>query len=143
MFSWQVQKILRLRQRQGVNERADHPGEGFAAVVVPAAAQSYQDGTWRDTERLTKVTGSTSSLVGTTVVTNTTRSVRQKYVIETADLMIVATQPPKWRWSHPVLMTVNAPMRVLIDSEKRRILVIGEGKEYTLDLAKKILKEKT
>jgi hypothetical protein len=40
-------------------------------------------------------------------------------------------------------MTANAPMRVLIDSDKRRVLVIGEdGKEYTLDLAKKILKEK-
>ena len=35
-----------------------------AAVVVPAAAQTYQDGTWRDTERLTKVTGSMSHVVG-------------------------------------------------------------------------------
>ena len=113
------------------------------AAVAPGAAQTYQDGTWRDTERLTKVTGSTSSVVGNTVVTDATRSVKQQYVIETADLMIVATQPLKWRWSHPVPMTVNAPMRVLIDSEKRRVLVIGEdGKEYTLDLAKKILKEK-
>jgi len=118
-------------------------GAMVVAVVAPAGAQTYQDGTWRDTERLTKVTGSMSHVVGNSVMTDTTRSVKQQYVIETADLMIVATQPLKWRWSHPVPLTVNAPMRVLIDSEKRRVLVIGEdGKEYTLDLAKKILKEK-
>jgi hypothetical protein len=40
-------------------------------------------------------------------------------------------------------MTVNAPVRVLLDLEKRKVLVIGEdGKEYALTLTKRVLKEK-
>ena len=64
---------------------------GALLAASPTGAQTYQDGTWRDTERLTKVTGSMSHVVGNTVMTDTTRSVKQQYIIETADLMIVAT----------------------------------------------------
>jgi len=62
-----------------------------AAVSTPASAQTYQDGTWRDKERLTKVTGIDVARRGQNRRDGYRSVVKQQYIIETADLMVVAT----------------------------------------------------
>jgi hypothetical protein len=62
--------------------------------------------------------------------------VSQLFVIEAADRWYIASQRLKWRWSKPVPMTVNAPVRVAVDRDK--LYVIGEDeKEYELKIEKK------
>jgi hypothetical protein len=113
-------------------------------TAIVAASHLWQEGTWRDTNRLSSVSGALSNgtinggnVSGATMVTH---RVYQQFVIETETHLYVAQQRLRWRWSKPVPMTVNAPMKYAI--EKDSIYVIGEDKkEYELDIVKKILKE--
>lgn len=106
----------------------------FGAVSV-SADRPWQDGTWRDTDRLSSVAGAVVN-AGSVVVVN---RVYQTFVIETPTHLYVAQQRLRWRWSKPLPMTVNAPMKYSI--EKDKVYVIAEDKkEYELEITKKILK---
>jgi TonB family protein len=116
-------------------------------VLVSAASaetkRDWQNGTWRDTDLKVVDRGSVTNgnVVGGSVTATTipVRTVFQDFVIETSTHVYVARQLLKWRWSRPVPMTVNTPVRFALD--KQDIYVIGEDeKEYKLPLVKKVLK---
>lgn len=107
----------------------------------------WQDGTWIDTERVSQYVGSVANATATTTGSTTSASgssipvhmVSQLFVIEAADRWCIGSQRLKWRWSKPVPMTVNAPVRFAVDRDK--LYVIGEDeKEYELKIEKKGLK---
>lgn len=100
---------------------------------------------WRDTARTSETVGAVTS--GTTnagslsATTTTVRRVHQLYLIEADEYVYHAEQRLRWKWSKPVPMTVNEPVRFAI--EKNKIYAIGEdGKEYELSLTKKVKKVK-
>jgi hypothetical protein len=105
-----------------------------ATSVSAETKRDWQDGTWRDSSRVTDTRGAVA--VGPSVVL--ARRVSQQFVIETPEYLYVVEQRLKGR-SKPLPMTVNGPVRYAID--KDTVYVIGEdGKEYKLDLTKKTLK---
>jgi TonB family protein len=115
----------------------------LVAAVAAEAKRDWQNGTWRDTDVKVVDRGAVTSgsVVGGSVSASTVRvrTVFQDFVIETSTHVYVARQLLKWRWSKPVPMTVNAPVRFALD--KQDIYVIGEdAKEYKLPLVKKVLK---
>jgi hypothetical protein len=107
------------------------------------AKREWQDGTWSDTERIRVLAGSVFNASGSATTASGSTvpvyRVSETFLIETPDRWYVASQRLRWRWSKPVAMTVNVPVRFAV--EKDKIYVIGEdGKEYELTIEKKGIK---
>jgi hypothetical protein len=124
---------------------------GSVTVISAQSNRQWQDGTWTDTDRISILAGSVSNATGTATTTGSTthatangstvavHRVSQVFVIETADRWYVASQRLRWRWSKPVPMTVNTPVKFAV--EKDKLYVVGEDqKEYELTIEKKGLK---
>lgn len=107
-------------------------GAHVAAQDAPKDRRDWQMGTWGDTERVSQYAGSAWSEGGSTAVNR----VSQVFLIHTPERWYVASQRLRWRWSKPVPMTVNAPVRFAIEGNK--LYAIGEDdKEYELKIEKK------
>jgi hypothetical protein len=116
----------------------------LSAVVFTQTQRQWQDGTWRDTERLSTIAGVVGSgQVSGHNYTGAASVVRKRYqlfVIEGSLHIYVGEERLRWRWSKPIPMTVNAPVRFAVSNDK--VWVVGEdGKEHGLSLVKKILKQ--
>lgn len=97
--------------------------------------RNWQDGFWRDTDRLSTYAGSVSngSSDGNDAIPDTSYS--QIYVIDAKDKWYLASLRLKRKSSKPVPMTINAPVRFALVKDK--IYVIGEDrKEYELAIVK-------
>ena len=115
----------------------------LAGTAFAQPKRDWQDGTWRDSERIASLAGvvANGSVVGNSATATAVpvHRVYQEFVIETPDRFLFAEQRLRFRWSKAVPMTVNASVKYAL--EKDKIYVVGEdGKEYELSVTKKVLK---
>lgn len=118
----------------------------LSSFATSAESQrTWQEGTCRDVTTDSRVVSfySSGSAVGNTVSGSTVpiSVVHAYYVIETADMIYIGSHRLRWRWSKPIDLTINRPVRFAI--EKRNMyLQDDEGKEHKLDLVKRIARDK-
>ena len=127
----------------------------FAAILCCASPligktkdRAWQTGKMLDSDRTHYYAGTVGSANATTYGTNQTSAsgsttavyrVNQVYAIELGDYVYVSQERLKWRWSKPANVTVNGPVRVVI--EKRKLFILDEeGKEHETEIIKKTLK---
>lgn len=63
----------------------------------------------------------------------------QTYIIDAGTYVYIAQERLRWKWSKPATLTVNGPVKYVLD--KNKVYVLGEDeKEHEAELLKKILK---
>ena len=113
-------------------------------VVIPIQAKeknrAWQTGKVLDSDRASTYAGTVITGLETgTAIGVPVNKVHQTYVIDLGDIVYVARQHLRWKWSKSAELTVNGTVKVAI--EKSKLYLIGEdGKEYEADIVKKSLK---
>lgn len=66
----------------------------------------------------------------------------ETFLIEGETYAYLAQERLRWRWSKPANVTVNAPVKYVV--EKRKLFVMDDdGKEHEMEIVKKILRQPT
>jgi hypothetical protein len=117
-----------------------------ATLTAAEKQRDWQTGTALDSERNAYVAGysTTQNPMPTYGPTSTTRAnyaVYQTYVIESDKFVYVATEHLPWRWSKPVDLIVNGPVKFAVE-KKKLYLLDDKGKEHQATISKQILRTK-
>ena|SRR5579862_3960562 len=85
--------------------------------------------------------GDTGTYQGNTNLSQTAiYRVYETFLIEGDQYAYLAQERLRWRWSKPANLTVNGPVKYVV--EKRKLIVLDEdGKEHEMEILKKILRQ--
>ncbi|MFB3779044.1 MAG: hypothetical protein ACE141_15610 [Bryobacteraceae bacterium] len=114
---------------------AEKRREWKTGKVLDSQSSSYFAGTSSSTTTYGKGTYSE----GTETTQQANYAVYQVYTIEVGDLIYVAEQRLRWRWSKPADLTINDPVQLAV--EKDKIFILDEkGKEHEARITKRTRK---
>lgn len=122
---------------------AKKPLDWQTGKVLDMNRNGYLVGTYRNTHAYgtANASGNYGSYQGTRYgsATNIYR-VCETFAIEGNTEIYIASERLRWRWSKPIDLTVNAPVRFAVRKQKL-FVVANDGKEHEMHIAKVILRK--